>query len=113
MRLFEVFLLMTLPCGASVTLPVHSQMSSPERLVVSSHIDDAAVMRESLRRDVALHPDDFIVFATEAGAKQFFADHNDDVEKEIDSRIVARGVLGYWQGKTVVVLPLPALATQY
>lgn len=113
MRWFAVLLWITLPCRASVILLGNSQMASPERLVVSSHVNDAAAMRESLRRDVALHPDDFIVFATEAGAKRFFAEHNDDVERETDSRMVARGVLGYWQGKTVVVLPLPALATQY
>jgi hypothetical protein len=112
-RLFEALLLMTLPCRATVTLPVNSQMSCPERPVVSSHVDDATVMRESLRRDVVLHPGDFIVFATKAGVRRFFAEHNDEVERETDPRIVSRGVLGYWQGKTIVVLPLAALATQF
>lgn len=62
-------------------------------------------MRESLSRDVAQHPGDFVVFATEAGAKQFVVTHRGDAERETNSRIVSRGVMGYWQGKTIVVLP--------
>ncbi|GGA58364.1 hypothetical protein GCM10011507_07190 [Edaphobacter acidisoli] len=62
-------------------------------------------MRASLRRDVARHPNDFIVFATEAGALEFFAQHRASVEVETDPRMIERGVLGYSQGKTVVVVP--------
>jgi hypothetical protein len=46
------------------------------------------------------------VFATEGGAEQFFATHRGDVEREKDSKIILRGVVGYWRGKTMVVLPL-------
>jgi hypothetical protein len=67
------------------------------------------VLRESLRSEVRRHPDDFIVFETEAGAKQFFAQHRNDVEHETDPRIIDRGVMGYWQDKTIVVLPWNSL----
>lgn len=67
------------------------------------------MLRESLRNEVARHPDDFIVFATEAGAKQFLAKHRNDVEHETDPKIIDRGVVGYWQDKTIVVLPWDSL----
>ena len=73
-------------------------------------MDDALTMRESLRRDVAKHPGEFVVFATnQSGAERFVAEHPEDAEREKNSRVVARGVVGYWQGKTVVVLPLEPL----
>jgi hypothetical protein len=78
-------------------------------IVAPSPISDARMMRESLSRDVAQHPGDFVVFVTEAGAKQFVAEHRYDAEREINTRIVSRGVVGYWQGKTIVVLPWGAL----
>jgi hypothetical protein len=68
-------------------------------------MDDAAAMQESLRRDVAKHPEEFVVFATEAGANQFASEHRLSVEMETSSKIISRGVVGYWQGKTIVVLP--------
>lgn len=78
--------------------------------MVTNPVNDAKAVQESLRRDVARHPGDFIVFATEAGAARFFVEHRDDVERETDPRIISRGVVGYWQGKTVVVLPWGYLA---
>lgn len=63
------------------------------------------MMRASLRRDVARHPNDFIVFATESGAMDYFAQHRASVEVETDPRMIERGVVGYSQGKTVVVVP--------
>lgn len=80
--------------------------------MAANRIDDARRMRESLRRDVAHHPGDFVVFATEAGEKRFLMEHYGDVEVETDSKMVARGVVGYWQGKTIVILPPRALAMQ-
>jgi hypothetical protein len=68
-------------------------------------MDDAAAMQASLRRDVAEHPEEFVVFATEAGANQFASGHRLSVEMETSSKIISRGVVGYWQGKTIVVLP--------
>lgn len=72
-------------------------------------MSDTRMLRESLRSEIARHPDDFIVFATEAGAKQFFAKHRNDVEHETDPKIIDRGVVGYWQDKTIVVLPWNSL----
>ena len=74
-------------------------------VVVARSIDDSKAMEASLSRDVARHPGDFIVFETEAGAKEFLARHRADVQRETNSRIASRGVVGYWQGKTIVVLP--------
>ncbi|MEO6805503.1 MAG: hypothetical protein ABI209_05095 [Edaphobacter sp.] len=76
-----------------------------QRIVVVEAVDDAAVIQQSLRRDVAKHPNDFVVFATETGANHFLVEHQDEVERETNGRLVWRGVVGYWQGKTIVVLP--------
>lgn len=65
---------------------------------------DAATILESLRQDVASHPSDFVTFETQTTANHFILDH-DDVLKETDRRVIQRGILGYWRGKTLVVLP--------
>jgi len=96
----------------SVTLRVNPKIAAG-KLVAANRTDDARTMRESLRRDVAQHPDDFIVFATEAGAKEFYAEHSDEEEIERDRKVSARGIVGYWQGKTIVVLLPAAFALQY
>lgn len=106
-------LLAGVPVQASVTLRVAPTVSASRKIMTANRIDDARRMRESLRGDVARNPDDFIVFATEAGAKKFFANHRDEEEIERDRKMSARGIVGYWQGKTIVVLPPSALATQY
>jgi hypothetical protein len=99
---------MGLPAKASVTtlenptVPVQRKIASPHSI---GEINDARIMRESLSHDVARHPGDFVVFATEVGAQQFVAEHRHDVERETNTRIVSRGVVGYWQGKTIVILP--------
>ena len=62
-------------------------------------------MRESLRRDASDHPGEFVVFLTRTGADHFVREHRDDVERETNSKVVSRGIVGYWQGKTLVVLP--------
>jgi hypothetical protein len=74
-------------------------------IVAPVRLDDAAAMQESLRRDVAEHPEEFVVFPTEAGAYQFAAEHKTTVEMETSVMIISRGVVGYWQGKTIIVLP--------
>jgi hypothetical protein len=78
-------------------------------VVPPSPVSDARILCESLRLEVARHPGDFVVFPTEAGAKQFFTKHRDDVELETNRRIIARGVVGYWQDKTIVILPWDSL----
>jgi hypothetical protein len=100
-----VVVLTGLSAEASVTTQTNVIVPTPRKIAAPAPLDDARMMQESLSRDVARHPDDFIVFATEGGAEQFFATHRDDVERETDSRIILRGVVGYWRGKTLVVLP--------
>ena len=100
-----VLFVMCVPAWATVSSPVNLAAPLPGKIAGVASINDARTMQESLRHDVARHPGDFVVFATEAGATQFFATHRDDSEIETNPRIVARGVVGYWMGKTVVVLP--------
>jgi hypothetical protein len=101
-------LLMGLPVRASVPSAVsvcRFGATVPEEIVVTEPVDSDAAMRESLRRDAADHPGEFVVFLTRTGADHFVKDHRDDVERETNSRVVSRGIVGYWQGKTLVVLP--------
>jgi hypothetical protein len=79
--------------------------SAQEEIVVVDPVDTEASIRESLRRDAADHPADFVVFLTRTGANHFVKEHREDIELETNSRVVSRGILGYWQGKTLVVLP--------
>jgi|SRR5271170_6670837 len=65
---------------------------------------DATTILESLRHDVASHPSDFVTFETQTTANHFILDH-EDVLRETDRRVIQRGILGYWRGKTLVVLP--------
>jgi uncharacterized protein with von Willebrand factor type A (vWA) domain len=102
-------MLMGLPVGASVVPSANPLKVDTMRTLAPRAISDSRMLRESLRSEVARHPDDFIVFATEAGAKQFFAKHRNDVEHETDPKIIDRGVVGYWQDKTIVILPWDSL----
>ncbi|MBS1798778.1 MAG: hypothetical protein JSS95_03035 [Acidobacteria bacterium] len=68
--------------------------------------DDSGQAYESLRDDVSRHPDDFITFATQTAANRFIEEHGFEMNRETERRMIERGVLGYWRGKTVVVLPL-------
>lgn len=99
---------MGLPAKASVKPlpdPAASVPGEPVFARSNNELSDARMMRESLSHDIARHPGDFVVFRTDVGAWQFVAEHRDDVERETDPRIIARGVLGYWGRKTIVVLP--------
>ena len=102
-------MLMGLPVRASVVSTTKPLRVDSARILVPSAINDARLLRESLRSEVARHPEDFIVFATDAGAKQFLAKHRNDVEHETDPKIIDRGVVGYWRDKTIVVLPWDSL----
>jgi hypothetical protein len=97
--------LVGLSAEASVAPLLRPDAIAAKRIVAVAAVDDAAAMQESLRRDVAEHPEEFLVFVTEAGANQFVAEHRAYVEPEMSGKIVSRGVVGYWQGKTIVVLP--------
>jgi hypothetical protein len=61
---------------------------------------------DSLRADVSRHPNDFVTFETETAGNRFLEDHWLDASRETEQRMVERGVLGYWHGKTLVVLPV-------
>jgi hypothetical protein len=61
-------------------------------------------MFESLKQDVFSHPADFITFETQASAYRFIGEHY-DAQLEVGRRISSRGIVGYWRGKTLVVLP--------
>ena len=69
-------------------------------------ISESVAISESLRRDVANHPNDFVTFATKTAAMHFLEDHGVDAYRETVQRLVDRGVIGYWRGKTVVVVPI-------
>jgi hypothetical protein len=99
-------LLAGLPARASAVPWKLEDEDSTKKIVEVSAGDDGVAMRRSLDREVRLHPDDFIVFVTGAEAHRFLVEHRDDVQRETNERMVARGVVGYWQGKTLVVLPL-------
>jgi hypothetical protein len=69
-------------------------------------------MIESLRKDIASHPDDFIIFETRTSANQFIVEHK-NVYRETERRVILRGIVGYCQGKTLVVLPSLSTATPW
>jgi hypothetical protein len=96
---------MGLSAEASVAPLVRPDAVVERRIVAVTPLEDAAAVQASLRRDVAEHPEEFVVFPTAAGASQFMSEHRFSVEMETSERILSRGVMGYWQGKTIVVLP--------
>jgi hypothetical protein len=98
-------LLIGLYAEASVVPLVRPDAVAERRIVAATPPADAAAVQASLRRDVAEHPEEFVVFPTAAGASQFMSEHRFSVEMETSGRILSRGVMGYWQGKTIVVLP--------
>ena len=93
--LCAVALLVGLPAGASVVPLEMPAVPALGKITAPSAVSDSRTMRESLSRDIARHPGDFVVFA----------EHPDTVEQETNMRAVSRGVMGYWRGKTIVVLP--------
>ncbi|MDE1176329.1 MAG: hypothetical protein PW789_06935 [Edaphobacter sp.] len=60
---------------------------------------------ESLREDVARHPKDFVIFPSRMAAGHFLREHVSETTRETEPRMIRSGVVGYWQGKTVVVVP--------
>ena len=53
-------------------------------------------MLESLRQDIANHPNDFITFETQTSANQFIVEH-ENAYSETERRVILRGIVGYWQ----------------
>jgi hypothetical protein len=89
--------------GASTT-PGDGMLTPPSTLNVPLKNSLDTAVFESLRRDVAIHPNDFLTFETQTTANHFIFEHV-DAFRETDRRVIQRGILGYWRGKTLVVLP--------
>ena len=93
-------------CGwTGATVRTAWQGSEP-KLVVPVEQSSEGKMRVSLRRDVARHPSDFVSFPTETAAMRFMKEHSTETSRETEQRMLDLGVVGYWQGRTVVVLPI-------
>ncbi|MBS1822733.1 MAG: hypothetical protein JST61_12295 [Acidobacteria bacterium] len=100
-----VALVLMSAAGANATISTVWR-TSPKTVLQLEDADDSGQAYESLRDDVLRHPDDFVTFATQTAANRFIEEHGLEMNRETEPRMVQRGVLGYWRGKTVVVLPL-------
>ena len=98
--LFASMSIIPLHASLTTTFKPHSAITGPAQ----GAAQDAAA-RNSLRRDVAANPGDFLTFETESSAIRFISAHAPEAQREAEPRVIARGVLGYWHEKTLVVLP--------
>jgi hypothetical protein len=95
------------PLYARTTTPIESRSVAPvapTTINETQNSRDAISVLDSLKEDVAHHPNDFVRFETRTAANQFIEEH-EDVVREMDRRVVQRGIVGYWEGKTLVLLP--------
>jgi hypothetical protein len=97
------FIVATMPLQTFSTAALQSHPTLPKNGILAEEHESAS-MFESLKQDVLSHPTDFITFETQASANRFIGEH-EDAQSEIERRIVSRGIVGYWRGKTLVVLP--------
>jgi hypothetical protein len=67
--------------------------------------DESMSVLESLKEDIASNPNDFITFETQVAADRFIAKHEDEAYRETKPKVIRRGIIGYWRGKILVVLP--------
>ncbi len=98
-----------IPLHALTTTEIRTSATLPISVVSARNNGDSRSVLDSLRQDVAQHPADYITFETETAARRFLLDHLTAL-RETDRVMISRGVLGYWQGKIVVVVP--SLATR-
>jgi hypothetical protein len=103
-----LILLGTLSVSASTTGPSESRPPASVTALQGPSFSDEMAAVESLREDVGRHPNEFVIFETRIAANRFIAQH-EGAYHETEGRVVLRGVIGYWQGKTVVVLPSLAI----
>jgi hypothetical protein len=97
-------------CGWAGATVGTARQTSESKLVVPVEQSSEGQMRVSLRRDIARHPSDFVSFPTETSAMRFMKEHSMETSRETEQRMRDLGVMGYWQGRTVVVLPIaPAM----
>jgi hypothetical protein len=102
-----LLLLVVNPVAAIATVNTAWQsFARTPRLTVEMERGSNARMLDSLREDVARHPDDFVSFQTQTTALRFIDEHGLEAKRETARRIIERGVLGYWRGKMVVVVPI-------
>ena len=90
--------------SGSTTPPYESRVAPPASTLQGRSFSDEVAALESLREDVGRHPNDFMTFETRIAANRFIAEH-EGAYHETESRVLMRGIVGYWQGKTLVVLP--------
>lgn len=76
-----------------------------DKIQRQAEAQEEQAVSQSLKRDVAQHPDEFVVFETREAAERFLRDHMPDSSRETEPAMVARGILGYWRGRTLVVVP--------
>jgi ferredoxin-NADP reductase len=93
-----------LPLSAS-TAANSPRVTSSNVAIHSANYSDTMQFRESLRQDVMNHPNEFITFETQTSADRFLEEHSEEARRETDRRVVLRGIVGYWQGKMLVVMP--------
>lgn len=97
--------------AATANVPSHSTHVAIN--IPSESIEDLMSVGESLKKDIADHPNDFITFETYTGANRFISGHSDEIYRETDRRVLQRGILGYWRGKTLVIFPALSIATEW
>jgi hypothetical protein len=86
--------------------PGRIALTKAQRKKAVQSVGTEALVSKSLRQDIARHPNDFVVFATRTAANRFMLDHVADVSRETEPRMIDSGVVGYWRGRTLVVLPI-------
>jgi len=80
-------------------------LARPSSVTIKMQSDEAGMIN-SLREDVSRHPDDFVTFETQTAAFRFIEGHGFEANRETARLMIKRGVLGYWRGKMVVVVPI-------
>jgi hypothetical protein len=95
-----------LSCGAAGARVTTSLRPEEPRVAVSVGASSDGQMLASLINDVRQHPRDYIAFLTKVEASLFMTEHALETSRETLPRMLELGVVGYWQGRTVVVLPL-------
>jgi hypothetical protein len=92
------------PLIASTTTKSYSSHSTTSIRAQNSESESTSVL-ESLKEDIASNPNDFITFETQIAADRFIAKHEDEAYRETKPKVIRRGIIGYWRGKILVVLP--------
>ncbi len=103
-----ILLLTTLPLIASTTNTGRSSSTRSTPVIWTADSDEAVSVLQSLRASVAQNPGDYVSFETAVAANQFIAEHA-DATRETDRTMVQRGILGYFRGKAIALVPSLAI----